>query len=99
MKYPIKHRNNSYADWWSITHFIYGAVLGWIMNPFFALVIMVLWEPIEIFILSPLLAKAGIVFGYESVKNSLSDIVFDILGVVFGAYIISQLFSPPFHLF
>ena len=69
------------------------------MSPFFALVILVLWEPVEIFILSPLLAKRGINFGYESIRNSLSDIVFDIMGVIFGAYVLAQLHTPPLHLF
>lgn len=99
MKASVKRRNSSYADAWSLTHFAWAALLGWIMNPFFALAIMVLWEPIEIFIISPLLAKRGITFGYESIRNSLSDIVFDTAGVIFGAYILSQLFTPPFHLF
>lgn len=92
-------RNNKFFDLWSILHFVWGALLGWLMAPFVALAIMVLWEPVEIFILSPLLAKFGITFGYESIKNSLSDIVFDTLGVIFGAFILSQFFAPPFHLF
>ncbi len=69
------------------------------MNPFVALTIMVLWEPIEIFVLSPILARFGISFGHESLRNSLSDIVFDTIGVAIGAYILGALAVPPFYLF
>ncbi len=92
-------RNSSLFDWWSLTHIGWGALLGWVMNPFFALVMLVLWEPLEIFVLSPLLARKGIVFGHESLRNSLSDIVFDIIGVAIGAYVLTTLVDPPFHLF
>jgi hypothetical protein len=51
---------------------------------------MVLWEPLEVFVLSPFLAKRGIEFGYETWRNSLSDIVFDIVGVAIG-YVILQI--------
>lgn len=69
------------------------------MNPVIALSIMVLWEPIEIFVLSPLLARRGITFGFESLRNSLSDIVFDTVGVLIGAFVLGALISPPFYLF
>ena len=69
------------------------------MNPFVALTIMVLWEPLEVFVLSPLLAKRGIVFGYESIQNSLSDIFFDVIGVFLGAYVLTNIYNPPFFLF
>jgi hypothetical protein len=94
-----KRRNDSFADLWSLAHVGWAAVLGWIMNPFAALVLMVLWEPLEIFVLSPLLARFGITFGYESLRNSLSDIFFDVLGVILGAYILSSFFDPPFYIF
>lgn len=76
-----------------------GVMLGWIMAPFAALVIMVLWEPLEILVLSPLLARFGVTFGFESLKNSLSDIFFDAVGVVLGAFALGALAAPPFHLF
>lgn len=69
------------------------------MNPLIALILLVLWEPLEIFILSPILAKFGIEFGYESLKNSLSDIFFDLLGVVIGYYFVLAIIEPPFTLF
>lgn len=76
-----------------------GILMGWTMSPFVALVLMVLWEPLEILVLSPLLAKVNIEFGYETLRNSLSDIVFDTIGVVIGAYALTSLVDPPFHLF
>lgn len=69
------------------------------MDPFIALAIMVLWEPLEILILSPLLKRAGVVFGYESLRNSLSDIFFNVVGVVLGAWALTAAVDPPFRLF
>lgn len=94
-----QHRNDSLFDGWSVVHFMTGVLMGWVMTPVVALALMVLWEPLEIFVLSPLLAKVNIEFGYETLRNSLSDIVFDTLGVLLGAYVITQLIEPPFHLF
>lgn len=80
-------------------HIITGIFLGWVMNPFVALSIMVVWEPLEVLVLSPFLAKRGIVFGQESLKNSLSDIFFDVVGVALGYILLEALISPPFYLF
>lgn len=96
----INHRRNgSLFDWWSLTHITWAALLAWVMNPMVALSIMVLWEPLEVLVLSPLLAKRGISFGYESIQNSLSDIFFDVIGVFLGVYVLTNLFDPPFFLF
>lgn len=92
-------RNDALYDGWSILHVLWAMGLAWIMSPFIALAIMVLWEPLEILILSPLLAKYGIVFGFESIRNSLSDIFFDVVGVFIGVYVLSRFFEPPFFLF
>jgi hypothetical protein len=92
-------RNGNLFDTWSIVHLCTGIAMGWLMAPFAALLLMVLWEPLEIFILSPLLGKIGIEFGYETINNSLSDIVFDSLGILIGAYLLGALFDPPFYLF
>jgi hypothetical protein len=92
-------RNGSLFDIWSIVHLTMGVIMGWLIDPFIALALMVLWEPLEIFILSPLLAKKGILFGYETIRNSLSDIMFDVLGVAIGAWLLTSLLEPPFHLF
>lgn len=91
-------RNDSLFDPWSIVHLITGIILGWIMTPVIALAIMVLWEPLEILILSPILGRFGIIFGYETIRNSLSDIFFDVVGVVLGAYVLGHFFAPPVFL-
>jgi hypothetical protein len=92
-------RNDSLYDNWSIMHLISGIGFGWIMPPFIALALLVLWEPLEILVLSPILAKYDIVFGYETIRNSLSDIFFDTIGVLIGTYFLARLFNAPFHLF
>jgi hypothetical protein len=92
------HRNDAFFDYWSIVHLITGIAMGWVVTPFIALALMVLWEPFEIFILSPVLAKFGIRFGFESLRNSLSDILFDTIGVIAGAYILGSVLEPPFFL-
>jgi hypothetical protein len=92
-------RNVAFFDAWSIVHIITGIVLGWIMAPVIAFVMMVLWEPLEIFLLSPVLAHFGITYGFESLRNSLSDILFDAIGVIIGAFGLTLLAAPPFHLF
>jgi len=92
-------RNNKLYDHWSLVHLTTGIVLGWIMDPFIALALMVLWEPLEILVLSPLLARRGIIFGHETIRNSLSDIVFNVIGVALGAGALTALAVPPFHLF
>lgn len=94
-----KHRNDSLFDAWSIVHFLTGLMMGWTITPVVALALMVLWEPLEIFILSPILARINIEFGYETLRNSLSDIFFDTVGVLLGAYVLTWLVMPPFHLF
>ena len=76
-----------------------GVVMGWLMEPFLALVLMILWEPLEIFVLSPLMARFGIEFGYESWRNAISDIIFDAAGIALGVYVLGALVDPPFTLF
>jgi len=75
-----------------------GVALGWVLSPLVAVVIMVLWEPLEILVLSPILARYNIVFGFETLRNSLSDIAFDVAGVAVGYYALTALIAPPFHL-
>ncbi|MCA9327439.1 hypothetical protein KDA14_02835 [Candidatus Saccharibacteria bacterium] len=74
-------RNDRLIDKWSFVHFASSAVLCWFVGPVPAFVITALWEPFEIFVVSPILGKRGIVFGYETWRNSLSDIVFNTLGI------------------
>lgn len=65
-----------------------GVFFGLITTPLTAMFFLVLWEPIEILLISPLLARYKITFGYEALNNSLSDIAFDALGVLVGFYIL-----------
>lgn len=90
-------RNDALFDSWSIVHILTGIAMAWLMSPAIAFVLMVLWEPLEVLVLSPILARFGIVFGFESIKNSLSDIVFDLVGVVIGAYGLRIIIDPPFQ--
>lgn len=92
-------RNDALFDLWSLVHLVTGIGLGWILDPFVALLLMVLWEPLEILVLSPLLARWNILFGHESLRNSLSDIAFDGLGVALGFWVLTPLVAPPFHWF
>jgi hypothetical protein len=92
-------RNDLLFDVWSFVHLATGIGMAWVMDPFVALLIMVIWEPLEILVLSPLLAKLGITFGHETLRNSLSDIFFDCVGVAAGYWILTPLRDPPFHLF
>ena len=92
-------RNDRLFDLWSLVHMFTGVVMGWLMEPFLALVLMILWEPLEIFVLSPLMARFGIEFGYESWRNAISDIIFDAAGIALGVYVLGALVDPPFTLF
>ena len=92
-------RNDRLFDIWSLAHLISGLVLGWVMEPFVALLLMTLWEPLEILVLSPFMARFEVEFGHESLKNSLSDIVFNSLGIALGYWGLTALADPPFHFF
>jgi hypothetical protein len=90
MRRMLPPRNGKLFDTWSVAHLVEGVILGVLISPFWALVILILWEPFEVLVLSPFLwRKFEIVFGRESINNSLSDIVFDVLGVIIGAYLLS----------
>ena len=94
-----KRRNDALFDIWSITHFATGVILGWLVDPYIAVAAMILWEPLEIFIISPFAARVNLEFGYESWRNSFSDIIFDTAGVVTGAWLLTALVPPAVHLF
>jgi hypothetical protein len=92
--------NNQLIDFWTLVHFSSGAILGWMMHPLWALAILTLYEPFEIYLLFPFLYENfGIVFGNETYINSLSDIVINTLGVAFGYYYLRKRFPPPLVLF
>ena len=99
-EFLARHRRNSALfDVWSLVHLGTGIVGAWVMDPLILLLVMTLWEPLEILVLSPFLARFGILFGHESLRNSLSDIAFNCLGVAIGYWGLSSLWDPPFHLF
>lgn len=91
-------RNDALFDRWSIVHLCTGVFFGWIANPIAVFIVMTLWEPFEIFVLSPFLARFGIVFGYESLRNSLSDLFFNTSGIVIGGYLIANTIEAPFKI-
>ncbi len=82
-------RNNKLFDRWSLVHVATSIILAMILHPLVALLIVWLWEPFELFILSPLLGKFGIVFGHETLRNVISDLIFDLIGVLAGWLIIT----------
>lgn len=86
------------ADAWSFVHIAFSALLAVVFPPFWALVIVVLYEPLELLVLSPLLDRRGISFANETLENSLMDIVFDAIGVVIGAFLLRPLLPNEFPL-
>jgi CBS domain containing-hemolysin-like protein len=92
-------RNDRFFDIWSLGHLTLGIVGGWVMDPLVALLALVVWEPLEILVLSPFLARFGIEFGHETLRNSLSDIAFDSLGIAIGFWGLTAIADPPFHWF
>jgi hypothetical protein len=88
MKKIQRRRNKTLVDMWSLTHIAWGVLLGILVGPVLAIILLVLWEPIENFIISPIMHRIfGINFGHESLQNSISDIVFDLLGVMIAVLI------------
>lgn len=77
-----KRRNDALVDVWSVVHLGVSAALTPLLGPWLSFAITLLWEPLEIFAISPLLARAGITFGHESFRNSMSDILFNTLGIL-----------------
>lgn len=92
-------RNSKLYDIWSINHVVTGMIFGVLMAPVPAILIMAAWEPLEIFVISPIMAKFGILFGYEALINAISDIVFDAIGYAIGYFILSQFIGPEYRIF
>jgi len=87
---PKKHspRNNSIVDPWSFIHLFTSAALTLLFGPIAALVVVTLWEPVEIFVISPLVARRfGVLFGHETALNSVSDMAFNLLGILLAMYV------------
>jgi hypothetical protein len=87
-------RNDKLLDWWSASHFGWAAVLTVALGPWWALGLMLAWEPFEILLLGPLLARKGIAFGHETWRNAASDAVFDTAGVLFGFFVLLRVWDP-----
>jgi len=77
-------RNNRWIDIWSAAHFAWGVGLAILLGPFWAVAILAAWEPFEILLLGPYLARWDIPFGHETWRNSLSDVFFDAAGAAFA---------------
>ncbi len=78
---PRGDRNDALVDAWSFVHVCSTFFLTLWLGPLHAFVLVVMWEPFENLLLSPVLAKFGISFGHETMKNAMSDIVFDSIGL------------------
>jgi hypothetical protein len=87
----LRPRNDLLVDWWSLTHIAWGVGLTAAFGPFAALLTLTLWEPLEVLVLSPFLARRGINFGHESVQNSLVDLLFNVVGVLAATFILLPL--------
>ncbi len=87
-------RNNDLIDIWSVAHVAWGVGLTIVFGPLWAIIFLVAWEPFEIFLLGPTLARHGIPFGHETWRNSLSDMFFDAAGAALGFLIVVRLWDP-----
>lgn len=94
-------RNTRLVDWWSLSHVGWGVLLSVLVGPFLALLVLTLWEPFEVLVLSPLAARRGLDFGHESLRNSIMDLVFNSLGVLIAVTLVFPfvdavpVWSPP----
>lgn len=81
-------RNARLVDWWSLTHVAWGIILSILAGPFLALLLLTLWEPFEVLVLSPLAARRGVEFGHESFRNSFMDLAFNAMGVLLAVTLV-----------
>lgn len=89
-------RNGKLVDAWSFVHLATCAALSFVVGPVVSFLVALAWEPLEVLVLSPLLAKRGIDFGHESLRNSLSDVAFNAAGALLGAAGVAALaWTPP----
>ena len=87
-------RNHTLLDAWSAAHFGWGLALAVLLGPLWSLVLMVAWEPFEIYVLGPTLSRWGIQFGHETWRNALSDIAFDAAGAALGFVVLLRVWDP-----
>ncbi len=76
-----------------------GVISGLLMPPLIAIALIIIWKPFEILVVSPILARCHLDFGFETLKNSVLDIMVDIGGVALGYYAVAHYIVPSFHLF
>lgn len=82
-------RNGRLVDAWSFVHLAKCAALALALGPALAFLVALAWEPLEVLVLSPLLARRGVDFGHESLRNSLADVAFNAAGVGVGAAVLA----------
>jgi hypothetical protein len=87
-------RNGDLWDVWSLVHIASSAALTLLFGPVIAFIITFLWEPFELFVLSPLLARFGVRFGYESWQNSLADVAFNAIGIAAAWLLVLPYWNP-----
>ncbi len=96
----VHERNDRVIDVWSAVHLTTAVLMGWVMDPFIALLLLIAYEPFELFVLYPASMKLfNYPFGYESWRNSWSDIQFDAAGVAIGYFALRRVAEAPFTLF
>lgn len=87
-------RNDRLIDAWSATHALWGLGLAIVLGPWWAVGLLVAWEPFEILLLGPWLARWGVPFGHETWRNSLSDVAFDGAGVAMAFFLVLPAWDP-----
>lgn len=87
-------RNARLVDKWSLGHVAMAVVLTMLVGPWWALLLLTLWEPLEIFVVSRLAARFGIEFGQEALVNSLSDLAFNGIGAAAAWYLVLPFWDP-----
>lgn len=84
---------DAYVDRWTPVHFLIGAALGVVFPEFWVLLVLVMWEPFVLLVLSPrlkgpkLLMQSTQLSG-PTLRNVLVDLVADVAGVIVGAYLL-----------
>lgn len=92
--WPDSRRNQRLVDGWSGLHLLGGVVVALVLPPFWALVVAVLFEPVEVLVIGPVVARYDIDFGHEGVRNLAMDLVFDVAGILVGAFWLRDVLAP-----
>ncbi len=83
--------NDLFVDKWSFIHVPSGGVLTILFGPIIAFITTTLGKPSEVLVISPMLMKRNIVFGHESLRNSISDLVFNTVGIILALIILESM--------